>query len=136
MPFDPTLYALALILAFVLLNALCWAIFRRWPSLLLSENERLGLDYLSRFEGELKPYIPEWFDIKAEEWPDFCTEYRPLAIRVNVYEPFVEFRHPPFQGRFLNSHPAGFRHVRNQGPWPPSPQFYNIFFFGGSTALN
>jgi hypothetical protein len=136
MSLDPSLYILALITAFVLLNAVCWAVLRRWPNLLLSENERLGIDYLSRFEGELKPYIPEWFDIKAEEWPDFCNEYRRLSIGANVYEAFVEFGHPPFQGRFLNTHPAGFRHVRNQGPWPPSPQFFNIFFFGGSTALN
>ena len=30
----------------------------------------------------------------------------------------------------------GFRHGRDQGPWPISPDFFNIFFFGGSTTLN
>jgi hypothetical protein len=117
-------------------NLACWLLFRWRPDLLLSENERLALDYLARFEGELKPFNPDWFSIAAEDWPEFTREYRALEIGSHVYNDFVEFKHPESFGRFRNFDPAGFRHVRAQGPWPPSSDYFNIFFFGGSTTLN
>jgi hypothetical protein len=73
MRFDLTVYIAALLVILIALNFLLWGIFRRWPTLLLSENERLSIAYFLRFGGELKPYIPEWFDIKAEEWDDFAS---------------------------------------------------------------
>ncbi|HTY70228.1 MAG TPA: SGNH/GDSL hydrolase family protein [Alphaproteobacteria bacterium] len=136
MTFDPTLSVLALILLLLGANFLCWLAFRLWPKLLLSENELLAIDYLTRFEHELKPYIPEWFEITAEEWPDFVREYRQGETGPNIYKEFVEFTHPAYKGRYINFDPVGFRHGRNQGPWPVSPQHFNIFFFGGSTTLN
>jgi hypothetical protein len=136
MLFDPTIYVVGVLLALLAINFICWAVFRRWPRLLVSENEQLGLDYISRFEGELKKYIPEWFDIKAEDWPHFIQEYRRCETGGHIYEPFTQFRHPPLKGRFLNNHLAGFRHILNQGPWPISDEYFNVFFFGGSTTLN
>ena len=58
------------------------------------------------------------------------TWTRPLE-----YQPFYEFEERAFRGRFVNVSAEGFRHVRQQGPWPPSPQFFNVFVFGGSTTF-
>ena len=130
---EALLWAIAL-LAFA--NVVAWSLLRLWPRLLISENERLQLDYLARFEGELRRFIPEWFDIDERDWPEFRKEYSKGETGAHVYDPFVEFKHPLYSGRFLNVHPAGFRHGRDQGAWPPQPEYCNIFFFGGSTTLN
>jgi len=52
-----------------------------------------------------------------------------------VYEPFTQFREAPCQGTYLNISSNGFRIIQGQGPWPPSPDNYNVFVFGGSTTL-
>jgi len=52
-----------------------------------------------------------------------------------IFAPFTHFRQTPFQGRFVNVDTNGFRHVKNQGPWPPAPASLNIFVFGGSTTF-
>jgi hypothetical protein len=136
MPFELVPFVGLVIAALAGLNFLCWLAFRQRPDLLLSENERLKSDYLRRFEGTMKRYVPEWLDIAAEDWPEFVKEYRKGETGSHVYEDFVEFKQPVFSGRFINVHPGGFRHVRDQGPWPISPAHFNIFFFGGSTTLN
>lgn len=51
------------------------------------------------------------------------------------YEAFTQFRERPFHGRFVNVSEAGYRASRDQGPWPPDPENYNIFVFGGSTTF-
>ena len=51
------------------------------------------------------------------------------------YEPFTGFRDRPFRSRFVNVDPAGFRFSKDQAPWPPSPQAFNVFMFGGSTTF-
>jgi hypothetical protein len=56
-----------IVLLLFALNLACALLFRWKPNLLLSENERLGLDYLARFEEEFKPRTREWFDIAAED---------------------------------------------------------------------
>jgi hypothetical protein len=121
---------------FLVSNALAWVALRAVPGLLSSEYERLQMRYIDRFQGELKPYIPKWFDIAAEEWPAFRKEYSKAESGSHIYESFVEFRHPVVSGRYINIDAAGFRHGKDQGPWPLSAEFLNIFFFGGSTALN
>jgi hypothetical protein len=50
-----------------------------------------------------------------------------------IYEDYVGFRERPFRGRYRNVSQAGFREVKNQGPWPPDPRNVNVFAFGGST---
>lgn len=55
--------------------------------------------------------------------------------RPYVYEPFVMFRERAYSGDYVNVSSNGFRYVKDQGPWPISHDFYNIFFFGGSTAF-
>ncbi len=57
-------------------------------------------------------------------------------MRPYVYEPYTQFKERPFRGKYVNVHEAGFRYVKNQGPWPPDKNNFNIFVFGGSTTFN
>lgn len=51
------------------------------------------------------------------------------------FEPYTQFRERPYQGKFINISADGYRHVKNQGPWPPPKENINIFVFGGSTTF-
>jgi len=51
------------------------------------------------------------------------------------YHPFVQFKERMHRGRFVNVSADGFRHIKNQGPWPPSRDDFNVFVFGGSTTF-
>ncbi|MCC7048501.1 MAG: SGNH/GDSL hydrolase family protein [Alphaproteobacteria bacterium] len=135
---SPFAILLAVVLILVGLNVACWLVFQAWPSLLLTENERLRYDYLARFEGELKPYIGEWFDLKPDEWPSFVAELQArIAAGGHVYEDFTVFKPVPSAGKFFNFLEAGHRAVRTdlQGPWPIDRSNFNIFMFGGSTTM-
>jgi hypothetical protein len=55
--------------------------------------------------------------------------------RSYIYEPFTQFREQPFEGEYIKVSDAGYREVANQGPWPPSDEYVNIFIFGGSTLF-
>lgn len=52
-----------------------------------------------------------------------------------TYEPFTEFKEAEFSGAYVNVSPEGCRRVKEQAPWPPSPQDFCIFVFGGSTTF-
>ena len=52
-----------------------------------------------------------------------------------VFEPFTQFKDAPFTGRFVNVDTNGFRHGKNQSPWPPLADNFNVFIFGGSTVF-
>jgi hypothetical protein len=51
------------------------------------------------------------------------------------YDPITQFKVKPFHGRFIHLTEHGFRAGKNQGPWPPDPQAFNVFTFGGSTMF-
>ncbi|HEX8071502.1 MAG TPA: SGNH/GDSL hydrolase family protein [Pyrinomonadaceae bacterium] len=56
--------------------------------------------------------------------------------RTFVYEPYTEFKEPPYAGKYLNEDAHGFRLSRNQGPWPPDRgRYLTVFLFGGSTTF-
>lgn len=55
--------------------------------------------------------------------------------RPPLYESYVLFKERPIQGKYVNVSPVGYRHGKNQAPWPPDPARYNIFVFGGSTTF-
>jgi lysophospholipase L1-like esterase len=64
--------------------------------------------------------------------------YRLMAETYNypvVFEPFTQFMERPRHGKYVNVAPAGFRVVKDQGPWPPRPENFNVFYFGGSTTF-
>ena len=52
------------------------------------------------------------------------------------YEPYTQFKERTYKGKYINVSEHGFRHVKNQGPWPPDSKHFNIFLFGGSTTFN
>ena len=52
------------------------------------------------------------------------------------YESYTQFKEKPFKGKFVNVHLAGFRSNNSKiQPWPPDPNNFNIFVFGGSTTF-
>ncbi len=51
------------------------------------------------------------------------------------YQPIVQFRVKPITGTFVNATAQGFRVNARQAPWPPSPDAFNVFVFGGSTTF-
>jgi hypothetical protein len=52
-----------------------------------------------------------------------------------VCDDAARFREGPYQGRYVNVDPAGFRLVDPQAPWPPADDAFNIFVLGGSTTF-
>ena len=84
---------------------------------------RIGLERLSAAYPEMS----------RRDLARFLAE-RAAANRLE-YEAFTEFRQRPVRGEFLNVSEKGYRFVEDQGPWPPSPDAFNVFVFGGSTAF-
>ena len=76
----------------------------------------------------------------ASVYPEYSPQERKAIIAENwarpfLYSSYVLLREAPYQGKYLNVTDAGFRKVKNQGPWPPDPANINVFVFGGSTAF-
>lgn len=81
---------------------------------------------------------------RMETWKAVYTDLQPDQIRQllaetwrrpQIYAPLVEFRERPYTGKYVNVSEAGYRQTKDQGPWPPDREAYNIFLFGGSTAF-
>lgn len=121
--------------ALVLVNVLAIAFARLAPGLVQTPEERRRFDYMARFEGPLADYRASWFDIAPEDWPDFSDEYRRHELNIYEYDAFCEYKHPARSGRFINYSGDGFRFGADQAPWPPTPDHFVVFFFGGSTTL-
>ncbi len=73
-------------------------------------------------------------------YPHYTPEQRYLLLKETWtrpirFMPYTVFCERPFNGVYVNVDKAGFRYSRDQGPWPPSNAFYNIFIFGGSTTF-
>src|SRR5215472_9627156 len=69
-------------------------------------------------EGEVRALL-------RETWDDGRLEHHP----------FAQFRNAQHGGKYVTVVEPGFRVVKNQAPWPPSPRYTNVFLFGGSTAF-
>lgn len=117
----------SVVLTFLGANALCRAY-------LGDRDQNSGIDkrYLP---FELPAYLREevYPGMSSEELGSMLRENRAIAYE---YAPYREFQPKPSRGKYTNNSPAGFRTCKDQGPWPPSPENYNIFLFGGSTAYN
>jgi hypothetical protein len=84
--------------------------------------QRLGLERLSAAYPEMS----------RKDLARFLAER--AAVNRLEYEAFTEFRQRPVRGEFINVSEKGYRWVKDQGPWPPRPDAFNVFVFGGSTA--
>lgn len=124
------------VIFFLVLNLILSFLFNYFPNLISTPQERLRADYISRFEGDLKPHVEDWFGLAKGEWEEFSREYKKHELNIYSYEPFCEYKHPARSGRFINISDHGFRHGSDQKAWPPQNTNFNIFFFGGSTTLS
>jgi lysophospholipase L1-like esterase len=115
------------LILFVIVNFILFVSFKikdRYSTKGNPITERYGVSL-----SELKRVYP---DMSEEEISELLNE---MWSRSFQYEPFTEFRERPYRGRFLNLDERGFRITKNQGPWPPDPNYFNVFIFGGSTTL-
>jgi hypothetical protein len=133
---DTAVIAVVTIVLLLILNICCWYTLRRHPELTESPAARITREYNERFYARQAGLVTRWLAIKDDaEMQAFLVENTAHAQAANIYEDFTMFRPVPWHGRFFNFEEAGYRAVRDQGPWPPSPQFFNIFVFGGSTTM-
>jgi hypothetical protein len=110
------------LLLFALVNVLAMFWLRRSGS---------GRPLRQRFTlSEIGRAYPGWKE------PDLTTLLdESERVDTQTYDPFTELRPPEFQGRYVHVSREGFRHVEDQGPWPPPADATVVFFFGGSTAF-
>ena len=122
---------------FIVANLACLAVFYYFPGALKTEAERVVDDFNWRFASRQGEQTMKWLAIDdPQQLQAFSVENTTQGIHSgHIYEDFTHFRIKPWKGKFFNFADAGYREVRNQGPWPPSPQFFNVFFFGGSTTV-
>jgi len=110
------------LLLFILLNLALGVFFY------LRDKSRsvLVLRYPKAYLAQVYPHMRE------KEWRALLTEtwHRPW-----VSESFAHFKEGPSRGKYVNVSDNGFRMNKRQGPWPPNPRAFNIFFFGGSTTF-
>jgi hypothetical protein len=114
------------VLLLVLLNGALTIVFRFWdgwhftpwcPNFLPDHPERVA----TLFPG-----------MSHAEFRALFEEYRFMYLD---YAAFVEFRERAQSGRYVNVDAAGFRRVKDQAPWPPTKDNFNVFVFGGSTTF-
>ncbi len=82
-----------------------------------------------KYEEPLKEIFP---DLDRQDIAELLDDTRHLS---QSFEPYTQFKEKPFVGKSVNVDSQGFRPIKDQGPWPPNPDFINIFVFGGSTTF-
>ena len=93
-----------------------------------SRAKRVGGAVVREYGFErLRPAYPGWKD-------DDLLRFFDENIWSLEYASFVGFRENPQSGRYVSVSEHGFRPVKQQEVWPPDPNDYVIFVFGGSTT--
>lgn len=115
---------------FVILNVGIWAV-SQVRSLTQKGHASEKAPYKHKeFDPALIPVYP---DLNAEQIDQLITDSRRVT---QEYESFTQFREiAPYRSKYVNVDEHGIRLSKDQGPWPPSPDNFNVFFFGGSTAF-
>ena len=116
-----------LLLVFVLVNGVFY-FFTRFQG---TKNEAVDMNAIKR--ALTNPFLNQLYpDLNRDELMVLLKETwgRPYA-----YEAFTQFKERKFRGKYVNVDRAGFRVSKNQGVWPPAPNNYNVFLFGGSTTF-
>jgi lysophospholipase L1-like esterase len=115
-------------------NAFATIWLRARPELLMSSEDRINENTRAVREKMITPdQAVLWYDLGSPDevkpmWDEF---YRAGA----QFESYVHFRSRPLQGKYYGVTEQGYRLVRDNGPWPPSRDNFNVFFFGGSTSF-
>lgn len=122
------------VIALLLANALAEAYLRSNPQILMSEADRINENTRAIREAMIPPDKAKlWYDVKdASEVKPMWGEFYTAGA---VFQSYVHFRSRTLVGRYYGVTDAGYRMVRDQGPWPPDPKNFNVFFFGGSTSF-
>lgn len=116
------IFFLNIVILFVALNVLAFIGIRVYNRFFFVDTA------LGKYsEDKLRKAYPEW------KWDDL-QDLLCCSLAYD-YDPYTGFRNMPERRRFVTVDVNGFRHVANQGPWPPSNDFVNVFFFGGSTSF-
>jgi hypothetical protein len=68
-------------------------------------------------------------------YEEVCSLVHETWDRNLEYEPFTGFKEREYAGRWVTVERNGFRHSKNNGPWPPDKRNLNIFVLGGSTTF-
>lgn len=110
------------LLCYLLLNLLLGVVFAIKDS---RRTNPVSMTYGNRLDA-VYPDLPEpaRTQMLTEAWN------RPYR-----HADFIHFQERPVSGKYVNVSEHGFRHVADQGPWPPAPDHFNVFCFGGSTMF-
>lgn len=99
-------------------------------SLIILQFYEKPLPILTAFEMKhVKKVYPE---LSEKETYNLLTEMYTRGVR---YESYTQFKERQYSGEYINVTRHGFRVIKNQREWPPNPQNFNVFVFGGSTTF-
>ena len=107
---------------------------QRHPKMLMSAADRIN-ENTRAIREEMIPSdkVVEWYDLQhPSQVKDMWGEFYEATP---IFESYTHYRPKAFLGKFYKVTEAGFRMTKDQGPWPPSIENFNVFFFGGSTAF-
>jgi hypothetical protein len=115
-------FSLNMLVVFVALNAVAWWFHPGTPA-----------------PDQAEPWPGLAANIERYAYPDLPPAEADALARESMqrfqYEAFTEIRERPLDGRFFHIEEAGYRRIKDQGPWPPTADHYNVFVFGGSTTF-
>jgi hypothetical protein len=115
-------------------------VFLNFLILLLVANVACSL-YMGWGRPEFGPLSVYPLSLTMKAYPGWSEHDVQQLLRETYYDArprydlIPQIKERATSGRFVNVDPAGFRKVRDQGPWPPDPSAENIFLFGGSTTF-
>lgn len=112
------------LLIFIFVNFVCYAAFII-KDVIVYKNQ-----IVSKYGKTPEPLYPT---LTSKQINQLLKE---TWTRPYVFEAYTQFKERPYHGKFVNVSENGFRFVKNQGPWPPDKNNFNIFLFGGSTTFN
>jgi lysophospholipase L1-like esterase len=128
-----SIIVLNLLLLLLAANAVAWGIERT----LLATNSRA-----SDVANVRNPWLAYYgYEKVSRLIPDFdaaeLNRFLNLTwVAGQHYAPFIQIQSKAVTSKYLNIDRAGFRSIgATQAAWPPDPQAYNIFVFGGSTTF-
>jgi hypothetical protein len=108
--------------------------------LLLVLTNAIAAGVLARRASKAIKVYPEYMhEALAIAYPDLSHSERAEFMRERSPSTTLEVLAQPHEaetsGTFVNVDSHGFRLGANQGPWPLSDEFFNVFVFGSSTAF-
>jgi len=106
---------------------------------LLAYSALIARDFLKVHGGDRIPNNP--WALRAKIYPDLSQEdiyqlfMETWEWRGFEYSPLAQFHEEPYEGKFVNVTENGYRKGKQDNPWPPSEDRFNLFVFGGSTTF-